>query len=403
MPMGNQLAFQYHKSYRESLGSLQFFRCTGVGRWLLLHFDELFKGDNIASPHLLLMSGTSWAGKSPAYHVDVPVYGVLVPDTSKEIVISSKFLPFFDKHQNAISVSGAGDNKRRNLEQIVTKLVEEDYLADNLKELKGRKISLMVNSYEQVDWVYQCLVGLGWKDKVIPLSPDDEISNEWDDERDNRNALQRGRAPDFATRPETILISPIKAFERGHNIVDENGIAVIGAAYFLVLPHPVPDDLSYAIHSINRWAIDNHKTATGETLKRLGEDFRDAAYRQWLHLLHLSLKLRTLPKEDRKAVHWDILVSLWQVIGRLIRGNANAQVFWCDAKFGINTARNQDGKEDIAATSVLVGIVNLLRPYFENDPQIPLRDRLVVQSLYRPFYRAIAKTTNLSGLPQVNL
>ena len=403
MPMGNQLAFQYHKSYRESLGSLQFFRCTGVGRWLLLHFDELFKGDNIASPHLLLMSGTSWAGKSPAYHVDVPVSGVLVPDTSKEIVITSKFLKFSDKHQNPISVSGAGDNKRRNLEQIVTNLVKEDYITDNIKELKGRKISLMVNSYKQVRWVYDGLKKLGWEDNIVALSPDDEDSEIWDDNPENYKLLQRGRSPDFATRPEPILISPIKAFERGHNIVDENGIAVIGAAYFLVLPHPVPDDLSYAIHSINRWAIDNYKTATGETLKKLGKEFRDAAYRQWLHLLHLSLKLRTLPEEDRKAVHWDILVSLWQVIGRLIRGNANAQVFWCDAKFGINTAINQDGKEDIAATSVLVGIVNLLRPYFENDPQIPLLDRLVVQSLYRPFYHSIAKTKNLSGLPQVNL
>ncbi len=214
--------------------------------------------------------------------------------------------------------------------------------------------------------------------------------------------MQRGRAPDFATRPEQILISPIKAFERGHNIVDENGMAIIGAAYFLVLPHPVPDDLSYAIHSINRWAIDNYKKATGETLKKLGEDFRDAAYRQWLHLLHLSVRLRTLPVEDREAVYWDILVSLWQVTGRLIRGNADAQIFWCDAKFGINSAKNEDGKGDIAATSVLVGIVNLLRPYFENDPQIPLRERLIVQSLYRPFYQALARTTKLSGLPQVN-
>ena len=403
MPMGNQLAFQYHKSYKERLGSLQFFHCTGVGRWLLLQFDELFKGDNIASPHLLLMSGTSWAGQSPAYHVDVPVSGVLVPDTSNEIVITSEFLRFFDKHQHPICVSGAGDNKRRNLEEIVTKLVEEEYLTDKLKELKGRKILLLVNSYEQVNWVYQCLVDLGWGDKVIPLSPDDEIPDEWDDSQDNRNLLQRGQSSNFAIRPEVILIAPLKAIERGHNIVDERGMAVIGAAYFLVLPHPIPDDLSYAIHAINRWAVDNYKTATGETLKELGEDFRATAYRQWLHVLHLSVKLRTLPADDRDAVQWDIIVCLWQVIGRMIRGNANAQVFWCDAKFGINTAKNEDGKEDTAATSVLVGIVNLLRPYFENSPQISLSERLIVQSLYRPFYVAIAKTINLSGLPQVNL
>ena len=403
MPMGNQLAFQYHKPYKELLGSLQFFRCTGVGRWLLLHFDQLLKADDIASPHLLLMSGTSWAGKSPAYHVDVPVSGVLVPKTSKEIVITSEFLKFSDnKYQDPISVSGAGDNKRRNLEQIVTNLVKEEYLSEKLQELKGRKILLLVNSYEQVRWVYNCLDNLGWKDKVTPLSPDDEILDEWKDNQGIHNSLQRGRAPDFATRPEQILISPIKAFERGHNIVDENGVAVIGAAYFLVLPHPIPDDLSYAIHSINRWAVDNYKNATGETLKQLGEDFRGAAYERWLQLLHLSVRLRTLHDKDREAVYWDILVSLWQVTGRLIRGNANAQIFWCDAKFGINSAKNEDGKADIAATSVLVGIVNLLRPYFEKGSQLPLRERLIVQSLYRPFYQALAQTTKLSGLPQLN-
>lgn len=405
MPMGNQLAFQYQKSYQEEkFGSLQFFRCTGVGRWLLLHFDELFKGDNIASPNILLMSGTSWAGKSPAYHVDVPVSGVLAPRNEQEIVITSQLLTFsnkYNKYQKPISVSGAGDNKRRNLEQIVTELVKEEYLTRKLDELNGRKILLVVNSYEQVKWVYECLDNLGWGDKALPLSPDDEIPDDWNDSGDNKS-LQRGQSPNFAKRPEVILIVPLKAIERGHNIVNNEGIAIIGAAYFLVLPHPIPDDLSYAIYAINRWAIDNYKTATGETLKELGKSFRDAAYHQWCHLLHLSVRLRTLPDEDRDAVHWDIIVSLWQAIGRLIRGNADAEVFWCDAKFAPNSAKNEDGKDDTAASSILVGMVNLLRPYFENNPKISRSDRLIVQSLYRPFYQAISTTTNLSGLPQLN-
>lgn len=343
------------------------------------------------------MTGTSWAGKSPAYHVSVPVSGVLAPRDQQKVVIDSRLLSFSN-----IFVSGAGDKKRRNLERIVTKLVEEDHLTDKLKELKGRKILLVVNSYEQVDWVYQCLVKLGWGDKVIALSPDDEIPREWDDNQDNRNSLQRGKSTNFAKRSEVILIAPLKAIERGHNIVDIQGMAVIGAAYFLVLPHPIPDDLSYAIHSINRWAIDNYQKVEGKTLKQVGENFRDATYKQWCHLLHLSVRLKTLPDDDREAVHWDIIVSLWQAIDRLIRGNANAQVFWCDAKFAPNSAKNEDGKEDTAASSVLVGMVNLLRPYFENAPQISQRDRLIVQSLYRPFYQAIANTIELSGLPQVN-
>jgi hypothetical protein len=403
MPMGNQLAFQYHKSYKERLGSLQFFRCTGVGRWLLLHFNELFRGDNLVSPHLLLMSGTSWAGKSSAYHVDIPVSGVLLPKPSQKIVINSRFLPFFDRDQKPISVSGAGDSKRRNLEQIVTQLVEEEHFTEKLKELNGRKILLLVNSYEQVDWVYQCLARLGWKDKAISLSPDDESPNEWSDTQDSNRLLQRGQSSDFADKSEVILIAPLKAIERGHNIVDKDGVAIVGAAYFLVLPHPIPDDLSFAIHAINRWAVDNYKEVKGENLKKLGENFRDAAYRQWLYLLHLSVRLRILPKNEREAMYWDILVCLWQVMGRMIRGNANAQVFWCDAKFAPDSAANEDGKEDTAATSLLVGIVNLLHPFFANDTQIPLRERLLVQSLYYPLYQALSNTINLSGLPKITV
>ncbi len=102
----------------------------------------------------------------------------------EQIVITSQLLTFsnkYNKYQKPLSVSGAGDNKRRNLEQIVTELVKEEYLTRKLDELNGRKILLVVNSYEQVEWVYQCLVNLGWKDLVVPLSPDDEIPNDWND------------------------------------------------------------------------------------------------------------------------------------------------------------------------------------------------------------------------------
>ena len=398
MPMGNQFAFQYHKSYKEKLGSLRFFRCTGVGRWSLLHFNDLFASDNIASPHVLLMSGTSWAGKSPAYHVDIPVTGVLSPNTGKEFSIYSEFLQLYDNQNKPIFVSGTGDKKQKNLEKIVTKLVEEEYLEQKLADLKGRKILLAVNSYEQVKIVHEHLINLGWGNRVIALIKDDNKS-EWlddDSENESNSRLQRGRVSEFAYKPDkVILIAPLKAMERGHNIVDENGMAAIGAAYFLVLPHPSPDDLSYAIHSINRWAIENYKTATGKNLKELGTNFRDKAYRQWLRLLHLPIRLRTLDEENLKAMHWDITVSLWQVVGRLIRGGSNAELFWCDAKFGLNVAQMNE-QEDTPSTSILVGIRDLLQPYFEDsEEQTNKIDKQIVQALYRPFYDAIANTKNL--------
>ena len=109
-PMGNVLAFQYVKSSENTSGDLRFFKCLGVGRWLLLHLHELFASDGIAGPHVLLLSGTSWAGKAPGYHVQVPVEGVLrSPDEELEAIQKSyfEFSPFNNEQGYPITVSGA--------------------------------------------------------------------------------------------------------------------------------------------------------------------------------------------------------------------------------------------------------------------------------------------------------
>jgi hypothetical protein len=67
------------------MGELRFFRCEGVGRWVVTHLPELFADESAPPANVLLTSGTSWAGTSPRYHVDVPVAGVLQPKTMQEI------------------------------------------------------------------------------------------------------------------------------------------------------------------------------------------------------------------------------------------------------------------------------------------------------------------------------
>ena len=91
-------------------GDLRFFRCLGVGRWLLLHLHDLFIGDGIAGPHVILFSGTSWAGKSPSCHIQLPVAGVLrAPEAEvRAITMESAFhfSPVYDERGLPIRVSG---------------------------------------------------------------------------------------------------------------------------------------------------------------------------------------------------------------------------------------------------------------------------------------------------------
>jgi hypothetical protein len=88
------------------------------------------------------------------------------------------------------------------------------------------------------------------------------------------------------------------------------------------------------------------------------------------------------------------------VIGRLIRGGNHAQIYWCDAKFGINSANNIDNTKETNKTSILIAMVELLRPYFSNEQNLTQFEKTLVRALYEPFYRAIATTENLKNLPK---
>jgi hypothetical protein len=104
----------------------------------------------------------------------------------------------------------------------------------------------------------------------------------------------------------------------------------------------------------------------------------------------------TLPASERVAVTWTQLVTIWQVIGRLVRGGQPAQVFFCNAAFARHTAA-EDERGDFAATSLLVSIRQVLRPYFEETSNIMSpQDRALVQALYGPFYRALAQIGGLA-------
>ncbi|KPC85165.1 hypothetical protein ADL27_46540, partial [Streptomyces sp. NRRL F-6602] len=72
---------------------------------------------------------------------------------------------------------------------------------------------------------------------------------------DRATALRRGDLASFAEdRSAELLIAPLMAVERGHNILNAQRNAAFGTALFLARPHPRPDDLALAVFAINDWA-----------------------------------------------------------------------------------------------------------------------------------------------------
>jgi hypothetical protein len=415
-PMGNVLGFQYLDEGRDRnrgrapMGRLRFFRCSGIGRWVLLHLHELFHVDSDCGPNVLLLSGTSWAGTSARYHIDIPVKAILAPPAEELEAIRNtrfEFFPLFSGDLSApIRVSGKiGDEREAALRQMVAALADPgpgksilEQHRDALPEGRQRLL-LLVGSYAEARLVAQHLVALrsSWRDQVRHLVADDE---EFTDSWDGAASLRRGDVHTLAWTSAWILVAPLLAVERGHNILNDEKEAAIGAAYFLVRPHPRPDDLSYVIQRVNRWAIeqirDKFPVVDTEERRSLGgyaRSFRSAAHRQWRWLLNLQLAYSSLPVKERNALAWTQLVTIWQVIGRLVRGGVAAEVYFCDAAFAPSAAQRTDSRRDDASRSLLIGLREVLAPYFDADSTDP--DAYLVAALYGCLHEALAQLEGL--------
>lgn len=406
-PMGNVLAFQFQE--RENLApTLSFYRFTGIGRWLLLNLHRLLEAEGVEKANVLLLSGTSWAGETASYHVQAEVAGILAAPQNEIDAISESefaFLPLDDEKGEPISVSGLrGEQRSEALRKMLNRLAKPDefnnpsHFEETLKSIEEenrRRLLLVVGSYLEARIVFDQLQNIrsDWKNKIVKLEPDHA---EWIDE--DENSLRRGDLPNFPEKDKFILIAPLQAIERGHNILaeveDETGkrkVAAIGAAYFLVRPHPQPKDLGYAVRALNSWTIKNAKDlpaqiAAGKSLAEVSRDWRARAQKRWRILLREDLVYSLLENQQRDFLTWHLLVSIWQVIGRLVRGGQRAHVFFCDAKFNPPKAKTD---QDV---SLLKEMKKVLADYIGGENE---REAQIVRRLYAPLYSALSKTKNL--------
>ncbi|MFE1297852.1 signal recognition particle [Streptomyces sp. NPDC058731] len=425
-PMGNVLGFQFRHDDRERdgdrSGELRFFHCNGVGRELLMRLGDLCAVDGRPGPHVLLMSATSWAGTSSRYHVHAEVGAVLRPrDEEVEAVLGSEFRKEFlywpgHDRPKPLRLSGCDPEERPQalihmLHQLAVpdrSLPDAESMLDaELKEIDDpdrRRILLLVGSYDEARRAAEYLNQIPeWNGRVTRLVSDDADSDTaWTRLPEDAAArtLPRGDVKAFPSVGGDILVAPLLAVERGHNIVLRGGKAAIGTVYFLARPHPRPDDISLAIQSINDWAVRQLRDTDGSfrqsalaaaTPDQAAAAFRSRARRQWNRFLTRRLAWSSLRDEEKAAFTWDQLVVMWQVIGRLVRGGVPARVVFVDAAFSPREAGFQD--TDTPDTSLLASMREVLAPYFEDgnaverDPA-PI-DKSLVRELYEPLYRAL--------------
>jgi len=384
---------------QENQLTLWYFQVLGQGRWLLENFSHVFAYEGTQGAHALLLSGTSWAGKSPVYHVDLPVDYLLRPQKQKAVEAISQssfhFSPCYYPDGRPVRISGV-TNKDEALLQVVRSLLRQtDMLQRDFEGMPETRKRLIwyVNSYEQVDFVYETIRSIDtnreWSNRVAALtsrSPLEEI---------DESLISRSNVENFANTNRAILIAPMAAIGRGKNILNEEGLSAFGGAYFLVRPHPAPDDLDYKFR-LALWK--ERKVITEErqgSLIEKSDSWRREGYGIFLKNLDtiLQYSYKGLSKEVREGLIWSLMVSTWQAIARTIRGNQPTLVRFIDTAWAPNLA---DNKPETEKDSLLKGFKYVLSPYFtKTRTGFDANDIALVRSLYEPFYRALEKINGL--------
>lgn len=445
-PGGNAFGLVYeHKRQGDAArGDLKLVSNLGVGRYLLTHLHALLQSENQAGPHVLLLSGTSWAGgkmtmgtpetmasmgvaelpkalrsvsvASPSYDVQVPVAGYLdQPDQEREELKHSKFefVPVPGEDGKALSVSGLAPEARRlNLQRVAEHLavetggqtrVEWQWIKNEKAwghdRMKARRRSLfVVQSYKDAVVVANAIrrqidIGMAPRHQVYVLVNDKDIrANATKDAQFRLTPgvvpLPRSLVEDFGSSPEgSILVVPLVLVSRGHNILNENNVAAVSTIYFLHRPHPRPEDRSSIVGQVNRFALDCLQNQVpelqGGTVLERGRLQRYLARMIARRALSARGGYSMMPEEEQARFAWDLITPLWQTIGRGIRGGVPIYVGFVDAKF---SPASFEGEIDTPHKSCLLQALeqlrNALNPNLNPESEI-------AEKLYGPLYECL--------------
>jgi len=118
------------------------------------------------------------------------------------------------------------------------------------------------------------------------------------------------------------LITPLSAMNRGVNLVDENRKALFGTALFVSRPYPPPQDIAYILSFIH-----SRIPSLILQVQREGLSGKEAlsCFRKICHAIFEKMHdepnfWMQLSDEERLDLAWYLFVPIWQMAGRLVRG-----------------------------------------------------------------------------------
>lgn len=380
-PVGNLLGFLYYPK-KQGGGILKYFRYLGIGQSLLLNFDKLLEIDGWDSAHTVLVSGTSYAPGSSAYHIPIRPSLLLKSRSSTDPILEGKFVfsPQLNERSKHINISGVSVRNTETVYREMGKAITGEYpnflddLFAELKELAQQNPKLwsdrerilgITGSYEQAEWMIQEMRSryrVGELDKMQPLRRDADNRVHW------YPGTKRGEFEKVAELLIQLLMGPLGALERSHNSLNDDKKAAFGAILFIKRPMPVPHDWVEVVQELSSWAFQqfepNQLIYDYPSLQTQGDYFARAAWIELMNLTSKTIGFSNLTPKERWTLCANQAVSIWQVIGRGVRGNVPIIVHWLDKSFAPHSA---DNKQDDEHSSLLVAIIKTLEFWMSSE------------------------------------
>lgn len=353
------------------------FRQYAYGRALLtnLPFLRVNRDGVPIGPHVILLSGSSYAKGSYEYHVNADVNYIIEADKSvREFIAKTQFIELGLEER----VSGSPLETR---DEILRKVVDKCTL-NIISELeKEGKVLLVVNSFSQAEVVAAHLsanlIKRGCKEEVCALVSDRSI-----DKVEPDKYIRRGEVYKFDKKKARILVAPALAIERGHNIVDEQGHSSLSSVFFLIRPMGVPDDVKEKSIKMNGYMATKMFKYKGTDIYEKNLYVRQEATKFWNRMNYSSK--RRLDNLSDVEIKTDLVATMFvlilQIFGRLCRvTNASKNpptVYFVDGAF----RKRADVEEGFDTLNELYLYLKNMMDDSDNGE--------IAKTLYEPFFTA---------------
>ncbi|GLZ28076.1 hypothetical protein Lesp02_02660 [Lentzea sp. NBRC 105346] len=388
--MGNLMALQWTRKRTGLTGDLRLMWVRGVGRWLIHHLHDLLEPEGIQGPHVLLTSATSWMRDSSLYNIDIRPTSVLREPEEDRVALrrsTMEYLPAHDAAGRPVFVSGRlGDDREEALRRVTAHLLRERPgqapLLDQIRQgLDPNRQQVLFTTLSGDDAESSAL----YANRHTNYTARHVIPN---DLQPGEYGLHLRQVHTFGELDIDVLTAAELAIQRGHNILNADRIAALGALFYLARPHPPASDLSFPLSLVNRDAMRAllAPVADPESVARAGRELRHVLRRHWHELLGEQVIFRRLRGHAHRAFVANAFASIYQTMGRTIRGGTTTQVYFCDAAFSPRNAERGATARDTVHTSLLVAIAAQLEEMLTDPaPDAPLtrqRDHVIDTTLY---------------------